>query len=232
VTRTESPNTAGRYSVLLLVVQFICIWSTFFILSSAINWPISLGDPAEIALPRVLDNIGSVITGYSLYLLGALLLIPATAAVNQALGINRGLAQVTLGIAIVSAIAKMIGITRWLLAMPTLAQAWAMPGADQPTLSVIFNVLNDYAGGIGEIMGVGLMTGIWTVIMGAVVFRNGGKLSTLLGGFIIVTGLGLFAVFAESFGIDLGPVLTITNIAWQFGMLALAYAAYNNAKRA
>jgi hypothetical protein len=45
---------------------------------------------------------------------------------------------------------KAIGITRWLFAMPVLADAFVAPGADQAQIGIVFEMLNAWAGGIGE----------------------------------------------------------------------------------
>lgn len=124
----------GRSAGFFLIAQFVLMWITFFVLSSSIDWPASLDDPASIALPRLLDHYGAVMTGYSLYLLVALLLVPATAALNGRFGLTGALGQTALALAIISAMAKAIGITRWLFAMPALAQAYAN-GPIEPRLS-------------------------------------------------------------------------------------------------
>lgn len=143
-------RTAGLIAGFFLIAQFVLMWVTFFVLSSSINWPASLDDPASIALPRLLDHYGSVMTGYSLYLLVALLLVPATAALNRRFGLTGTLEQTALALAIISAMAKAIGITRWLFAMPTLAQAYAS-GANRATIELLFTTLNAYGGGLARL---------------------------------------------------------------------------------
>jgi hypothetical protein len=222
-TSTKTPVTAeykgvGLWAATLLIAQFIAIWATFFILSSAIGWPASLDDPASIALPRLLDNQTAVLLGYGLYLLAALLLVPATAALTVRLKLGPALSAFLLGTSVVSALAKTIGISRWLFVMPDLARAYVAPGADQSGIALIFDALNAYAGGIGEIVGVGLVTGIWTVAVGLILARRG---ASLIGGFAAIGGAGLFLTLPAGFGVELGPVLTITNIVWQFALLAV-----------
>jgi hypothetical protein len=60
-----------------------------------------------------------------------------------------------------SALARAIGILRWLTLMPALATAHA--GADpaaRAQIEQLFTALNDYGGGIGEILGVSLFTAL------------------------------------------------------------------------
>jgi hypothetical protein len=232
MTHPSPPPSAGKWAALFLITQFVLMWSAFFILSSAINWPISLDDPASVALPRVLAQSGPMMTGYSCYLLVGLLLVPATAALNERLGLTGGLAGATLALATFSAIAKSIGITRWLFAMPVLAQAYGAPGADQATIAVIFEALNAYAGGIGEILGVGLMSGLWTLIIARALFKSPGAAPKALGVFTAMTGLGLLATIPAGFGVDLGPVLTLSGVIWQFALLGIALWALSKPRAA
>ncbi|MBX9745260.1 MAG: hypothetical protein K2X34_00060, partial [Hyphomonadaceae bacterium] len=171
---------------------------------------------------RLIAEADAVAIGYACYLLVGLLLIPATAALNTRLGLGGGLAAATMALATFSAIAKSIGITRWLFAMPGLAQAYVAPGADQAGITLLYETLNAYAGGIGEILGVGLMSGLWTLLIASAVFRAHGLIPKLIGGFAFVTGIGLMATIPAGFGVDLGPVLTLSGVAWQFALFAIA----------
>jgi len=220
-TTFPSSRMPGRLTALFLVTQFVLMWAAFFILFSAINWPASLDDPAAIALPRLVQQAGAVAFGYSCYLLVALLLVPATAALNARLNLSGGLAGATLALATLAAMAKAIGICRWLFAMPGLAEAYVAPAADQAAIALVFQTLDAFAGGIGEIIGVGLIGGVWTLLIGACVYRAPGIPAKALGVFACVAGLSLFASVPAAFGVDLGPILTFSNIAWQFALLGI-----------
>ncbi|WP_026072603.1 DUF4386 family protein [Nodosilinea nodulosa] len=229
--RLMALRRAGRSAGFFLIAQFVLMWTSFFVLSSSINWPASLDDPASVALPRLLEHYGSVMTGYGLYLAVALLLVPATAALNVRFGLRGALGQTTLALAIISALAKAIGIARWLFAAPVLARAYDSAGADQNAIDLLFTTLNDYAGGIGEILGVALITGLWTVLVGAVIMQSRGRTATIAGGFVVAMGISLFAAIPAGFGVDVGPVLTLSNIGWQFGMVAIALMALQKPAR-
>jgi hypothetical protein len=151
----------------------------------------------------------------------ALLLVPATAGLNGRLGLTGSVAGLALALATLSAIAKAIGISRWLFAMPGLAQAYVAPGADQATVALLYETLNAYAGGIGEVLGVGLVSGVWTLLFGMVLLRSPGVIAKGLGAFLLISGLSLFLTIPASFGVELGPVLTISGFGWQFSLLGL-----------
>jgi len=232
VTSDPTSRTPGRLAAVFLCSQFTLMWTAFFILFAAINWPVSLDDPAAMALPRVIEQAGPMTIGYSCYLMVGLLLVPATAALNARLGLTGALAGLTLSLATISAIAKAIGITRWLFAMPVLAHAYVAPGADHATIAVIFETLNAYAGGIGEILGVGLISGVWTLVIAAVVFRQPGRVTKTLGVFAFLTGIGLLATVPAGFGVDLGPVLTLSGVVWQFALLGIGLWALTTPRAA
>lgn len=105
--------------------------------------------------------------------------------------------------------------------MPGLAQAYVAPGADQSTVSLIYETLNAYAGGIGEVIGVGLVSGVWTLLFGMVLLRSPGVIAKGLGVFLLIAGLSLFLTIPASFGVELGPALTISGFGWQFALLGL-----------
>lgn len=233
-TPLSTPHQHFRLSsASLLAAQFALLWTTFFILSAATGWPATLDDPASIALPRVLDNLGAIQTGYSAYLLAAILIVPASAALVGRLNLSRTTAVLLIGLAVLSAVAKAIGITRWLFAMPLLAEAFVAPGADQGQVALVFEMLNAWAGGIGEILGVGLFGGLWTIVLGVAVLSTRERHSGLAGWFAILGGASLFLTIPAGYGVDMGPVtLTLTNIFWQFSLLAVAIWALRSPKAA
>jgi hypothetical protein len=221
MTSKQHTQAYGVLTALLFTAQFALMGSAYLILSGAINWPISLDDPASIALPRLLANADSVMAGYSCYLMVSLLMIPATAAFNTRFGLSGSRANLLMALATFSAMAKTIGIGRWLFVMPSLAQAYVSPDADKATVAYIFDALNAYAGGIGEVMGVGLASGVWTLLIANTVFRAGGMAAKLLGVFTFLVGVSLFFTIPAGFGVDLGPILTISGVSWNLALFGI-----------
>ena len=223
----ETSRLPGRYAAAILIGQYFLMLAAYLILSTTINWPVSLDDPASIALPRLLEFAQPIRTGYTCYLAVGILFIPATIALNARLRLAGPLAQATLALAIFSAIAKSIGISRWLFAMPVLAQAYIVPGADKATIGVTFDMLNAYAGSIGEILGVGLLSGLWTLLVGGVIFSKPGRFTKPLGAFVFVTGVLLLATVPGGFGVEtvfgiaMGDLLTLNGIVWQASLLLI-----------
>ncbi len=213
--------TSRRVAAGLLGGQFVCMWGAFFVLAPAIDWPASLDLPASEMLPLLLEESGAIFLGYGLYLVHALLLVPAAVALFSALGggaVGRG----AMALGILAGAAKALGIVRWLFLMPVLAAAWVAPEASEATraaISAVFDAFNAYAGGVGELLGVGLFAGLWTVALSALLLRHGAR-------WLGVSGLGaaalLFSTLLSLVGIESPLLLTGSGILWQVWTAALA----------
>ncbi len=148
------------------------------VLGQAIGWPASLRLPAAEALPLIAREALAVQIGYWAYLLTSLAFIPFALALRRFV-LERGaggLANDTaaaFGIAV--GIFKMLGIVRWLVAMPALATLHAAnpDPATRAAIDVAYVALNGYAGAVGELLGVQLVSGLWLVIAGLLLARTG-----------------------------------------------------------
>lgn len=229
----SNPSSYARKGVsgatALLLLQFATMWSAFFILAPSINWPASLDEPPAIILPLILEQSTAVFAGYLSYLIHSLTLIPLAILLRDALGLEgaTGRAVVTLGV--LAGFAKALGITRWLFLMPGLATAYTEPSATPATLdaiAVVYEAFNAYAGGVGELMGVGLFAGAWTIAISWTLLQRGWRV-------IGYTGYGaavlLFSTLLSVVGIESPLMLTLSGILWQFWTLALAIALWRKA---
>jgi len=206
----------------LLILQFTTMWGAFFILAPAINWPASLDAPPSDILPLILDRSGAVFSGYLSYLIHAIVLIPLAVLLRGALGLSGGFATVAITLGVLAGFAKALGITRWLFLMPGLAEAWVDPAtteAEQAAIGVVYEAFNAYAGGVGELMGVGLFAGSWTVLLSIALIRKG---TPLLGWAGLGSAVLLFSTLLSVVGIESPLMLTLSGILWQFWTLALA----------
>ncbi len=164
-------NTNIGLAVLLIVVALLS-FAPVVILGAAIGWPASLRNPAALQLAAIAARPDSVAFGYGVYLLYSILIAPAMIglAARTFGGLSQPLAATVVAFAVLSALARAIGILRWLTVMPLLATAHA--GADPAVRSQIewlFTGLNQYGGGIGEVLGVSIfMAGsVGTLAVGA-----------------------------------------------------------------
>lgn len=203
-----SPRLAGP----LVIAQSLLIFIPLVVLGAAIEWPASLDDPAEVALPRLLENEGTVRFGYLVYLAFSVLFLPAATFITH--WISRGrtdtaLVRIAVGMATASAALRCIGIVRWLSTMFPMAERWeAADTSTRAVLALQFEATNDYGGAIGEALGVSLFAVGWLV---ATVLAGGGAGRTAPR-WLLVGGLAAAAVLASSLvsltGVDPGALLT------------------------
>jgi len=224
-----SPSQARRRTAALLLIQFVTMWAAFFILAPAINWPASLDEPPAVILPLILDQSGAVFAGYLSYLIHALALIPLAILLRDALRLDGAMGRAVVTLGVLAGFAKALGIVRWLFLMPGLAAAYTDPAATPATkdaIAVVYEAFNAYAGGVGELLGVGLFAGIWTIVISVAVLRQGW---TVIG----YAGLGaavlLLSTLLSVAGIESPVMLTLSGILWQFWTLALAITIWRKA---
>jgi hypothetical protein len=217
---------AARAAGLLLIAQFVLMFAAFFILGSAINWPASLDEPASVNLPLIVEQAGAVALGYTSYFVSALLLAPIALLLYSLLRDEhpRPTLLLAAGFGVIASFAKLLGIGRWLLMMPFLAQSYVDPAASPATrdaIVVTYDAFNNYAGGVGEVLGVALFSGLWTLLVSVSLLRGMRLAPRWMGYFGLVAAALLLVAVAGGYGLDLGPLLIVQGFAWQFWLLFL-----------
>ncbi|MFN8721937.1 MAG: DUF4386 family protein [Rhodospirillales bacterium] len=234
MTATALPRTvpaplgAQRAAGLLLLLQFVLMGTAFGVLATSIDWPQSLGDPASVALPRLLANSGAVALGYGAYLLSALAMIPLAVMLRDTLEMTGTLGRLAVAFGTIAGLAKALGIIRWHVLMPGLAAQYeAGDAATRAAVSVVYEAFNAYAGGIGEVLGVALFSALWTVTLAVALHRAGAR---RLAWVAAASAVLLLVTIADRFGVDMGPVLTVSGIAWQFVLAAIGIRHLRSAR--
>ena len=207
----------------LLIIDALLSFAPVAILGSAIGWPASLGKPAAEQMAAIHAAPGAVALGYGLYLLYSVLIAPVMIALaaRSLGGLHKPWAATVAVFGALSALARAIGIMRWLTVMPTLAAAHAVASPETRTqLEQIFSAISAYGGGIGEVLGVSLFMALSLggLCLGAA--RQGG-MPRLLAVFCGVVALLLAALAMPAFGlVAVVPVALAASLlsAW---MLAL-----------
>jgi hypothetical protein len=220
--------TARPAAAALLMAQFAAMWGAFFILAPAIDWPASLDLPPADILPLIRAQAGAVFAGYLSDLTHALLLIPLALLAGPALRMPPGLAAGVVVLGALAALAKALDIVRWLFLMPGPAGAWADPATPDATrvaIAVVYHSFNAYAGGIGEILGVGLFTGTFSVLLSVALLRNGAR---WLGHAGMAASALLFSTVLSVVGIESPVMLTLSGILWQVWTAAVAVHLWRN----
>ena len=203
---TPPSRTLWLIAGIVLLLQGFSIFAPMAVLGGAIQWPDSLDYPPARMLPLLLEQIDAVRLGYGLYL-GYSLLFLVTGALTVRLASRPGplgvLGLIALGAAAVSALARAIGIIRWLTGSTTLAQAYAAPGLSpdaRTAIEAMQGALNSWGGAIGEALGVAAFAAIWAISAGLLILRDrqlpawAGLTGLAAGVLVALPGLELFGI--------------------------------------
>ncbi|MEM8529889.1 MAG: DUF4386 domain-containing protein [Chloroflexota bacterium] len=221
---SSSNTTIYRITGILLLAQFAIFLIPVIVLGNAINWPASLGEPASVVLPLITEQSGAVRFGYFSYMISSFLVIPISFLLYR---IFREYAPTLIGISaamgLISGVMKILGIVRWLVVMPVIAAIYLEPSASAATrdaAAVAFTAFNEYAGGVGELLGVAFFSGLWTILVAIAILRTG-VLPRWTGWFGLVAALAVIYPFASIFGIEMGTIILVGSVTlWQFWMIA------------
>ena len=190
----------------LLIADALLAFAPIAILAPAIGWPASLGKPAAEQLVAIASAPGAVVAGYGLYLLYSVLVAPLMIGLAARLqgGLSSPLGMTVAAFAALSALARSIGILRWLTVMPALATAHAAAApADRTQIELLFNAITTYGGGIGEVLGVSLFMALSVGTLSVDALLRGG-LPAWLAGLGLLSALALAGLSLPVFG---GPAL-------------------------
>lgn len=155
----SAPSFPARGLGLLLIAEALLSFAPLLILGAAIGWPASLDKRAAEQLAALGANADAVALGYGVYLLYSILIAPLMIGVAARCfgGLHSPLAMTVAAFGALSALARAIGILRWLTVMPVLATAHAAADpAARAQIELVFSAVTEYGGGIGEILGVSL----------------------------------------------------------------------------
>jgi len=219
-----SNRSVNRQAAILLLAQFVLFFVPIMVLGAAIDWPASLDEPISTLYPRFVQNLAAVRLGYGAYLAYSVLFLATAVMTARAVAGSDTLSpalQVAAGFGIISALARSIGIVRWLSAMPLLATQYLDPttaAATKEMIAITHVAINELAGTIGEALGVGLFAALWMLLIAVALLRMRG-MARLLGSLGLVTAAALFTNMGGMFGIDIGPMIVISVAIAQFWFL-------------
>ncbi len=173
-------RTSHMFGGMLLLFQAFFLFAPMAVLGGAIDWPASLDFPAVQTLPLIHEQAAAVKLGYGLYLGWSLVFAFSAALV---VGYAKGdrplgsLAVLAIGLGAASALARAIGIVRWLTGSSALASAYAASpegSAERVAIETTQLALNAYGGSIGEDLGVSIFASLWLACAGALILRDRG----------------------------------------------------------
>ena len=230
--RDDSPPPRRRYLAagLVLLVQGLSIFAPMAVLGGAIQWPDSLDFPPAQVLPLLRDQLSAVRLGYGLYL-GYSVLFLLTGALTVRLAARPGplgsLALVAIGAAAASALARSIGILRWLTGSVTLAEAHAAAGLSaegRAAIEMMQAAINAWGGAVGEALGVAIFASLWAISTSLLILRDrrlpvwAGVTGLMAGGLVAFPSLELLGIAPP-----VSIVLSTTGIQLWFMALGLLF---------
>ncbi|MEM6802451.1 MAG: DUF4386 family protein [Bacteroidota bacterium] len=223
------------WAVALLLIEAHLIFLPLIILGTSINWPASLDEPASVNLPLILDNYTALITGYGIYLLYSLLFWPVAYLCGRILVLGKMenvCFQIATGFALLSALARAMGIVRWLFSMPALAKQYLDSNSEevQANISIQYEMLNSYAGGVGELIGVDLFAAIWLSLISVLILRQE-FWPNWMASFGFITSALLCSNWMEVVGVNMGAMKTISVVFLHFWMLAAAFVFHKRREK-
>ena len=133
---------------------------------------------------------------------------------------------------IVSGVMKVMGIMRWLFAMPVLANVYLDTQASQvvrEAAALNYAMLNAYAGKLGEHVGVQLLTTMFIGALGLVLLRSRQGSAWL--GYSALIAAVMALPFEDLLNMDLGPLLTVSGTMTGLWTIALGIALLIKARR-
>jgi hypothetical protein len=201
-----------QWTGVLLILEGLLMIPPLVILGAAINWPASLSEPASINLPLLVEQASAVEAGYFIYLLYSILFFVVMLLTAGIVSENRefnGWLKATVGFAVVSTLARCIGIVRWLSVMPVLAGYYVSGSAEtQATISVLYDAINAYGGTIGEALGVGVFAGLSLIALSIAMLKNSHN-PKWLAACGLLAGFSVMIQSVELFGVDLGALISV-----------------------
>jgi hypothetical protein len=220
----EAARGSPRSLAALLIVTAMLSFAPVAILAPAIGWPASLGKPAAEQLAAIAAKPDAVALGYGIYLLYSMLIAPAMIGMAARVcgGLGRPLAASVAAFAALSALARSIGILRWLTVMPALAAAHARGDVSaRAQVELLFSALTSYGGGIGEVLGVSVFMAASVGCLAVAGWRNGGLPRSLAAaGGVVALMLAALAATALSLPAVMPVALAVT--ALSLWMIAVA----------
>jgi hypothetical protein len=219
VTNSKALRTAG----VLAVTAPILLNIAFVLLGSSFDYPAVLDEPALKTLRVFHKDATTISLEFALLALSAALIAPLAISLGRGLGRSR-VVRASVYVGIGAAIVQVIGLLRWPLLVPGLADTAtdaAKSAADRSDAIDTFNTLNDVLGSaIGETLGYAL-TAAWTVLI-----INALRDRQFIGRVMTILGIGAAVLIAIGVLIPLdAPGADIANfvgyVLWSIWLIAL-----------
>lgn len=219
----------------LIIAEIITVLVPFFILGAYFDFPTILRKPAAEAFALFRQNQHVIVPAYYTFTISGLLYLPLTYWLSVVLQTSNSKLQqnIFIGLGITTAIFQAIGFCRWIFVMPFLTTQFFEQPDNQATITLIYEILNRYAGmSIGEHLGF-IAMGFWTITLGVIIYYHieFRKWVGITG--IIIGGLILLSVM-EHFGGSDAPFFAmlnvLANVLWIFWLIIVSIFLFLQSK--
>jgi hypothetical protein len=228
-----------RLAGVLLILTPIAFNVFFTWLSMIFAYPDILREDARDVL-RKFDAGGSelIMVWYG-FMLTAVLFIPLAVLVHKILARpDTPYLAIATAFGIVAGVVQFLGLVRWPLLVPSLADTFLDPTSSVATKDstiVVFEAFNQYAGvGVGENLGY-LFTALWTAMVAMAMFGSALPFRSWLGALGMGSAAGILMGMFEPAGVDAAAdIVVVGYILWSiwlavFGAFVLVKPLGNRA---
>ena len=218
----------------LLLALPVAFNAAFVGLSAKFDYPDILRRPTSQILTQFRDGGRTLLLLWWGFALTAVLLAPLAVLLASALDdADPTLKAVGAIVGVLAALVQALGLIRWPFLVPYLARVDAQPDvspAGREAVDIVFQSFNRYLGvAVGEHLGY-LLTGAWTVMVGAALTQTTvaptwlGVPGIVIGSLLAVCSLEFVGSFEPS-GWKLAGVLTpIAYVAWSLWLIVVGVA--------
>lgn len=224
-------------AALFLIVTPVAFNVFFTLLSITFEYPDILREPTGYVLQQFDAGGASLVATWYGFMLTALLFVPLAVLVGQALPTIVPMANrspvLTLAtvFGVLAGVVQFLGLIRWPLLVPSLAETYLNPAASQATkdaAAVVFDAFNQYAGvAVGEQLGY-IFTALWTLLIAMLLISSPVERSMAsgfrrwLGAAGALSATGILAGTLEPAGVDVAAdAVAISYILWSVWLVTL-----------
>jgi hypothetical protein len=231
---SHSKLPSSRSAATLTLLHGLLFVATLVVLGSAIGWPGILRQPPTVVFERISAAMTATKLGYTSYLLSSLLMIPLAFLLRDLFaraGAGGWWNDCLAFIGAAAGVLKAMGIARWLLTMPMLADRYgaATTPAAREMLEAVFTGVNAYGGSLGELLGVQLFSGIWFAGVSLLLLQRLGQ--RFVGGFGLLVSALTLAMATRIFLPQAGALEMVSGPLWLVWLVCLSVALWRGERR-
>jgi hypothetical protein len=195
-----------RLTGAILILTPVSFNVFFTLLSVTFEYPGILREPTGHVLRSFDAGGGSLVAIWYGFMLTAVLFVPLAVLVHKVL-VRRDTPYIAVATAfgIVAGVVQFLGLVRWPLLVPYLADTYLDPAssvATRESVVVVFQAFNQYAGvAVGENLGY-LFTSVWTALVALAMFGSALPLRRWLGLLGMVSATGILVGTLEPAGFE------------------------------